>query len=134
LRGIADLKPLAGLPLTLLSCNNTPVTDLAPLRGMKLTTFTFSGGQAVDGSVLRGMPLISLDLSYTKLKDYTFLRDCPTLARVDLQPMKFTAAEIAALQAALPNCKIEWTEPAKAAAPRPSPPTATPETAAPAKE
>ncbi|HVK09078.1 MAG TPA: hypothetical protein VM597_09905 [Gemmataceae bacterium] len=59
---IADLSPLAGLPLTSLWMASLAVTDLTPLRGMALKEFWASGTRAGDIRVLYDMPLEVLAL------------------------------------------------------------------------
>jgi Leucine-rich repeat (LRR) protein len=100
------------MKLTTLACNSTRVTDLSPLAGMPLETFTWFAGQKVDLSVLRHMPLKFVDLIRTGVTDLSPLHDCPSLTRLDLTENKIPAANVAALQAALPKCKITWDDPA----------------------
>ncbi len=131
---VADLSPLQGMPLTWLTCHNTQVSDLSPLRGMPLTDLNCSGTQVSDLSPLQGMPLTRLDCGaskvsdlaplngmkltdlscgYTQLSDLSLLASMPTLGNLDVRRTKVTPAGIAALQKALPNCKIRWDDSAK---------------------
>jgi serine/threonine protein kinase len=74
---LADLRPLAGLPLTALVCNRTEVSDLAPLRNMALTNLKCSGSPIRDLNVLRGMSLLELDCRRTAVRDLGPLRKMP---------------------------------------------------------
>ncbi len=131
---VSDLSPLQGMKLMLLNCSATQVFDLSPLRGMKLTSLRFYATQVSDLSPLEGMPLTILDCNITKVSDLSPLEGmkltslgCVQTSVSDLSPLtrlttlgslmvqrtKVTPAGIAALQTALPNCKIEWDDPAK---------------------
>jgi serine/threonine protein kinase/Leucine-rich repeat (LRR) protein len=112
---LADLSPLAGMPLIRLGCNSTAISDLSPLQGMPLTTLVCSETQISDLSPLEGMPLTDLSCGYTQVTDLTPLKDCNSLASLHVAKTKVTPAQVAALQRALPNCKIEWDDPANAA-------------------
>jgi hypothetical protein len=92
---LSDLSPLMGLPLKNLNCRGTQVADLAPLHGMKLETLTLAG---------------------TPVFDLAPLHDCGKLDTLTVTNTRVTPATVAALQKALPNCKIEWDDPAKPAA------------------
>lgn len=87
------------MPLTKLECVNTQVSDLSPLRGM---------------------PLLALNCFGTRVSDLLPLEDCKSLKQLTLQNTKVTAAAIAALQKALPNCKIEGNDSSKATTPQPA--------------
>jgi Leucine-rich repeat (LRR) protein len=105
---LRNLKPLQGLPLVslnLFGCRM--VQDLRPLAGAPLTDLDLGGTQVADLSPLRGMKLARLNLSQTPVTDLSPLGNCKDLKSLRLQGTKVTAAEIAALQKALPNCKIE---------------------------
>jgi serine/threonine-protein kinase len=132
---LSDLSPLRGMPLTTLDVGNTPVSDLSalggirltnlscnscgkivnlsPLRGMPLTRLDIRGTRVADLSPLEGMPLFSLYLSSTSESDLSPLQQCKGLAHLDIKNAKVTPAGVAALQKALPNCKIEWDDPAR---------------------
>ena len=96
---VSDLRPIAGIRLTSLIVMTTPVTDLSPLRGM---------------------PIKSLSCFSTAVSDLSPLHDCPGLTSLDVRHTKVTPASVAALQKALPNCKIEWDDPAKPKTPEPA--------------
>ena len=74
---LADLRPLAGLPLTSLVCNHSEVTDLAPLRGMALTNLKCIGSPIRDLNALRGMALLALDCRQTAVRDLGPIRKMP---------------------------------------------------------
>jgi serine/threonine protein kinase/Leucine-rich repeat (LRR) protein len=105
---IADLKPLAGVPITRLRAGytyivdlsplrgmvlkelwiaNTKVTDLSPLKGMQLEVLSLEGTPVTDLSVLRGMPLTTLKLhDCLELTDLGALADIKGLADLTLPP------------------------------------------------
>ncbi len=139
---LADLSPLRGLQLSTFACNATRVADLSPLSEMKLTYCYCSGTRVTNLSPvqtlelkalgfnntgvsklppLAGSPLNFLSCVGTPIDDFLPLQDCKRLATLNLRETKVTPAQVAALQKALPNCKIEWDDPAKPAAPAPAP-------------
>jgi Leucine-rich repeat (LRR) protein len=105
---LSDLSPLKGMQLTQLFCFGTQTSDLSPLKGMQLTTLFCTGTQVSDLSPLRGMPLTLLTLRGTRVSDLSPLTSMSTLGSLTVNGTKVTPASIAALQTALPNCKIEW--------------------------
>ncbi|HWA98804.1 MAG TPA: protein kinase [Pirellulales bacterium] len=105
---VADLSPLAGLPLKNLICKHSQVSDLSPLRGMPLTTLIIPNSQVSDLAPLKGMPLSALDVRSTPLADITPLVECKSLTMLSLSGTRVTAEGVTALQQALPNCKIFW--------------------------
>jgi Leucine-rich repeat (LRR) protein len=111
---LLDLSPLQGMPLTNLYCSDTQVSDLSPLRAMELGVLYCSNTQVLDLTPLRGMKLKSLSLGGTDVSDLSLLEDCGILNSLNISKTKVTPASVAALQKALPNCKIEWDDPAKA--------------------
>jgi hypothetical protein len=76
---IQDLKPLKGMPLTVLNLHDGPrVADLSPLKGMKLTELWMGGNPVRDLSPLQGMPLTSLVLSHCpQVEDLSPIKDLP---------------------------------------------------------
>ena len=74
---LADLRPLAGLQLTSLSCIRTEVADLAPLQGMPLTSLKCTGSPIHDLKALRGMALLEFDCRQTAVRDLAPLRQMP---------------------------------------------------------
>jgi serine/threonine protein kinase len=60
---IASLEPLRGSPLVHLSCEGNPVRGLEPLRGMKLLHLNCGACGVVSLEPLAGMPLTHLDCS-----------------------------------------------------------------------
>jgi Leucine-rich repeat (LRR) protein len=126
---LSDLSPLEGLKLTYLNCTYTQVSGLSPLKGLRLTTLHCSYTQVSDLSPLQGAPLTFLDCSRTlvtnfaplqgmpltdllcggtQVSDLSPLHECKDLKYVAANSTKVTPAQVAALQKALPNCKIEW--------------------------
>ena len=110
---VSDLTALRGMPLKTFACNATLVTDLSAIAGMPLTSLNVSLTAVSDLSVLRGMKLTFLACQGTKVSDLSPLNDCTTLHQLHVSRTKVTPASIAALQKALPNCKIEWDDPAR---------------------
>jgi serine/threonine protein kinase/Leucine-rich repeat (LRR) protein len=112
---VTDLSAIQDMPLTELDVSNTAVSDLSPLKGMKLITLNCGGTKVSDISVLRGMPLTVANLNgiRAQVSDFSPLETCQTLKQLKLRGLKPTPAQVAALQKALPNCKIEWDDPAK---------------------
>jgi Leucine-rich repeat (LRR) protein len=136
---VKDLSPLEGMPLTKLSCPFTPVTDLGPLRNAPLLYLDVHNTGVSDLSPLTGAPLQKAYLTSTGVLDLTPIADpeleeveiaycrqftdlsplekCPNLKLVGAENTKVTADAVAKLQAALPACKIRWTDSAKASGP-----------------
>jgi Leucine-rich repeat (LRR) protein len=54
------------------------------------------------------MPLTSLNCREAPVKDLSPLENCKNLTSVLVVNTQVTAAGVAALRKALPNCKIEW--------------------------
>lgn len=76
--GVADLSPLAGLPLTeLILDGNVNLSDLAPLKGMPLQQFFAQTTQISDLSPLAGMPLQRIGLWAWLGSDLTPLKGMP---------------------------------------------------------
>ena len=124
---VSDLTALKGMPLTYLDCGATQVSDLSPLQGKQLTTLICYGTKVSDLSPLRGMPLETLSCNFTSVSDLTPLERCQSLKSLSVKNnSKVTAAGVAALQKALPNCKIEWDDPANTVAGQPNKPWNTP--------
>jgi hypothetical protein len=63
---LADLLPLAGLPLTGLDCPNNPeLTDLTPVKGLSLTRLNVSGTGVNSLDLVKGMPLTEVRFGNT---------------------------------------------------------------------
>jgi Leucine-rich repeat (LRR) protein len=91
---LTNLEPLKGMPLTLLTCDNTQVADLSPLSGMRLTALACHVTKVADLSPLKGMPLESLTC------DSTLITDLSPLAGMKLKKLSFTPnPELKGLQA-----------------------------------
>lgn len=94
-RGVRDLSPLAGLPLTYLDCNNTNVSDLSPLAGMQLGYLNCNQTNVIDLTPLKGMPLGNLACGFTEVSDLSPLEGMPLRSLAchnsnisDLSPLK----------------------------------------------
>jgi hypothetical protein len=119
---VADLSPTRGMKLVYLNCGRSKVADLSPLKGMPLQTLYCDGLQVVDLSPLRSMPLVSLRMPHcSAVKDLSPLKECGNLKQLNVLFIPATTTDIAALQKALPNCKIEWDDPAKPTRPQRAP-------------
>jgi Leucine-rich repeat (LRR) protein len=118
---VSDLLPLKGMKLTRLICTNTQVSDLSPLREIPLTVLDIQNTPLVNLSPLQGVPLKAINCNGSHVSDLTPLHNCMALETAAFYHTKVTPAQVAALQKALPNCKIEWDGPAK---PKPPEPTA----------
>jgi Leucine-rich repeat (LRR) protein len=105
---VFDLTPVTQMPLDSLCIYGTKVGDLRPIAGKKLTNLIIMATPVTDLSTLRGMPLKSLNCLSTGVSDLSPLHDCPSLTSLNVKQTKVTASGVAALQKALPNCKIEW--------------------------
>jgi Leucine-rich repeat (LRR) protein len=60
------------------------------------------------------MQLATLYISNTQVADLSPLQDCKSLKSLSVNKTKVTPAGVASLQKALPNCKIDWDDPAGA--------------------
>ncbi|MFN0054195.1 MAG: protein kinase domain-containing protein [Planctomycetales bacterium] len=109
---VADLAPLQGMPIVSMSCRVTPVSSLVPLTGMALTILQCESTNVSDLSPLRGMPLVNLALQQTPVSDLSPLVDCKHLVSLNAQGTSVSADGVAALQKSLPECKIDWSNPA----------------------
>ncbi|MBS0203197.1 MAG: protein kinase [Planctomycetes bacterium] len=115
---VSDLSPISGMNLTYLSCSGSKVTDLSPLKGMPLKTLYCDGLSISDLSPLTRMPLVGLRITRCiGVRDLSPLSECKDLKSLNALFVPVTASDVAALQKALPNCKIEWEAPLKASTP-----------------
>src|SRR5262249_53324370 len=79
---VKDLKPLAGMPMQRLYCDDTGVVSLEPLKGAPIYHLSLAcprkGGSALaDIKPLAGMPLQYLYLTNTAVKDLKPLSGTP---------------------------------------------------------
>ncbi len=110
---VSDLSPLRGMPLANLYLQDTQVSDLSPLTQMKLSILACSSTQVSDLLPLQGMPLGMLICNNTPVSNLSPLQDCKALKTLNVSNKKVSPAAVAALQKALPNCKIGWDDSAK---------------------
>jgi serine/threonine protein kinase/Leucine-rich repeat (LRR) protein len=91
---IADLSPLAGMPLGMLNISScAKVTDLLSLRGMPLRKLSVDGTGVTSLEPLRGMSSFqSLAFGHTKVSDLTPLSGL-RLTKVDMQNCPVTSLE-----------------------------------------
>lgn len=106
------------MPLAILNMYScTSVADLSPLEGLNLTTLSIGQTKVTNLSALRGMPLKHLECyNAGQISDFSPLEDCKSLEFLLAKRTKIIRAGVAALQTALPQCKIEWDGPAPAPA------------------
>ena len=72
---LADLSPLSGLPLKVLTFDHTQVTDLSPVKGMLLTSMSCSACPVSSVAPLSGMAsLRDLDLAHSAVSDLSPLK------------------------------------------------------------
>jgi hypothetical protein len=106
---LADLSPLAGLPLTHLNLSSTDVDHLSAIRGLPLTSLVIQNTKVSSLLPLqRQTQLQSLICNYSPIVDLSPLEQLPRLKFVSLHHLKITPASIAALRMKLPQCHIEW--------------------------
>lgn len=110
---VKDLTPLRGMPLEFLNCSGTQVPDLAPLNGLPLTELRCGYMSIADLSPLKDMPLTILRCPLTNVSDLSPLQACQNLTYLSVDHAKVTPETAAALEKALPACRIEWDNPAK---------------------
>lgn len=110
---ISDFSPIRNTTITYLHCGGTPIADLLSVRGMRLTTLICSGTNVSDLSPLADMPLTRLSCIGTPVSELSPLKTCKSLKALEVNRTKVTPAVVAALQTALPDCKILWDDSAK---------------------
>jgi hypothetical protein len=116
---VTDLSPVRALAgLKSLSCygggaGNAKLSDLSPLHGMSLRALRCGGSKVSDLKPVEGMPLTSLFCSESQVSDLSPLLQCKDLSTLNVRKTQVTPAQVAALQKALPNCKIDWDDPSK---------------------
>jgi Leucine-rich repeat (LRR) protein/tRNA A-37 threonylcarbamoyl transferase component Bud32 len=82
---LADLSPLRGMKLTVLSCNDTQVDQLGPLAGMPLERLDIARTQVRELKALKDAPLERLVLDETPITDLTPLKRMPSLRKISLR-------------------------------------------------
>ena len=85
---------------------------------MKVTDVGFMNTKVANLSPLRGMILGKLDCQGAEVADLSPLYECNQLNSLIVKNTKVTPAAVAALQKALPNCKIQWDDPSKGPSPQ----------------
>ena len=113
-RALSGLKSLRCTGLSQGGAGDRKLTNLSPLSGMHLTFLDCTHNyQLFDLSPLKEMSLLDLHCFSTQVSDLSPLQSCKRLQTLRVGRTKVTPASVAALQKALPNCKIEWDDPAK---------------------
>ena len=119
---LARVRPLASLDaLEIEGTMNRGVTDklLQQLQGSPLLVRLHLSRQDISESGLRALStfpkLANLTLSQSSVVDIDIkhLATLNGLATLNLRGTRITPAGVAALKKALPNCKIDWDDPAK---------------------
>lgn len=90
--GVADLTPLSGMPLKMLSVEDSQVADLSPLQGMKLKGLDISGTEVEDLTPLRNTSIEDLSMARTRVKDLSPLKDVVNLSFLSLGPPSWAYA------------------------------------------
>jgi len=129
---VSDLSALKGMPLEVVVLSKN-TADLTPLKGMSLTRLECGNPELTDLSSLGGMPLQTLWCKDSGVADLSPLHGCKGLVELVATNSKVTAEGVAALQRALPKCKIDWSNVGVTASPAgvskpvatPTPPAAT---------
>jgi serine/threonine protein kinase len=100
---VADLSPLAGLPLQNLNCDGSLVSDLAPLRGTPLVELRCAETRVSDLGPLAQIPVQVLGVSKSPVSDLAPLASTPLRGLgiagcpvSDLRPLPATVQEIQA--------------------------------------
>ncbi len=123
---VSPVRALAGLKVLFCPGSGSGTTgkgklsDISPLSGMNLTKLNCRWTSVDDLSCLEGMPLVELIFYSTPISDLSPLEDCKNLTLLNVKSTKVTPASVAALQKALPNCKIQWDDPARPKTPEPA--------------
>ncbi|MCE9608117.1 MAG: hypothetical protein K8U03_24795 [Planctomycetia bacterium] len=149
--GLARIEGITSIETLYLMENPITDAGLVHLRGMtKLKLLAIGTSKITDAGVVHLAPLQNLEelrldrtavtdaglkhlTSFTKLqrlnleglrgvRDLAPLAECKSLVSLSVRGTKVDAAQVASLQKALPNCKIEWDAPKDA----PQPTTAKP--------
>ncbi len=76
-KGLQDISPLEGMPITELDITGTAVTDLTPLKGMPLKHLKAGHTGVRNLEPLKGMKLKTLYLDHTPLKDFSLVSSFP---------------------------------------------------------
>lgn len=110
---ISDLTPLQPLTsLKILQFYGGAVSDITPLAGMtKLEKLSCIGNQITDLTPLENMMnLKTLTLWGNPISDITPLKSLTGIAEISLEGAPLTQAQVDELQAALPDCQIDFPE------------------------
>ncbi len=83
---------------------------LTGLKSLTLIARPNFKSQFSDLSPLRGMPLTSLVCNWTQVADLSPLHECPNLTYLNVKQTRVSATEVATLQKALPDCKVDCDE------------------------
>jgi hypothetical protein len=111
---ISDLTPLTNYKtLCWISLNDTEVNDLAPLAKLPgLQELYIASAQVSDLTPLAGLKRLKyLSIGGTRVRDLTPLAGLTNLRVLYAQGVAVDREQVAALQKALPNCKIRHSPP-----------------------
>jgi tRNA A-37 threonylcarbamoyl transferase component Bud32/WD40 repeat protein len=90
------------------------VTNLSPLRALRTLRYLacngnkFGKGKLADLLPLEGLPLQHFTSHTSAIADLSTLAKCKSLKSLRILGTHVTAEQVAALQTALPSCKVEW--------------------------
>ncbi|MBL8829321.1 MAG: SUMF1/EgtB/PvdO family nonheme iron enzyme [Planctomycetaceae bacterium] len=90
------------------------VANLSPLRALRTLRYLacngnkFGKGKLADLLPLEGLPLQHFTSHTSAIADLSTLAKCKSLKSVRLLDTHVTTEQVAALQTALPSCKVEW--------------------------
>ncbi len=93
--GVADLAPLAGMPIQVLLCEGArDITDLTPLQDSPLTDLWMRKLSKIeDIRPLGKLPLLHLRIDFEEARDATVLRTIPSLTTINCQPASMFLAK-----------------------------------------
>ena len=101
---IADLSPLKGKPIEILTICNSKVADLTPLKGMPLKNLTLNSNQITSIEPAFGMPL-----SHLELTGNSGLASLSALSQSQVTNIRFGGTSVSSLEA-LRGKKISFLE------------------------
>ena len=75
------------MPLTQLHIREEPIADLTPLAGMPLELLRCQGSNVTDLTQIKGMPIKSLWLDFQPARDTALLCAMPSLESINDKPV-----------------------------------------------
>ena len=114
--GNNDIQALSALTsLEELSLSDNAISDISPLSELsRLTSLQLSNNQISNLAPLSNLYLLkTLYIDGNPIADFSVLEKLTALRTLSMKDIRITDTELAALQKALPNCKIYCDEPTK---------------------